>query len=254
MPTLYTIDSQLPSFYVRGYAQTVTMPVYTEGTSPTPPDSGTFNLYDQNKALVKTSAITVTGGIASVDVSALDLPATLSLSYQWQEEWLLVFSAGTEIFRRDAYLCLRALHPVVNDVLLTRRVKDLHSLLAAGQTNFSEYTQEAWGVINRMILQRGMRPYLIMNDYAFADCHIALTLELIFRDCSTYMGEGRYATRADDYQKEFVRRWDDLKWEYDSAESNQRADAERSVPARPLTCFNFAPRSWALRTSARRIA
>jgi len=239
---MYSIDSQLPTFYMRNADNVVTLPVYVSGMAVTAPSSGTFTLYDQSKIAISTGAVTVTGGIATYTVPSASLPTTLSLSWWWQEEWTLTFGDGhVEIFRRDAYLCLRLLHPVVTEPMLVRRVADLQNLRPPTLTTWQTYIDEAWGTINRYLLQEGKRPYLAMNDYAFTEWHLAMTLGLIFRDLSTYMSDGRYKERADAYDKQAEDARDAIRLEYDMVEANQRVAASPSIPARPVVYGNFAP-------------
>ena len=239
----YSIDSQLPTFYMRENDNTVALPVSLSGLSVAQPVSGTFTLYDQGKSAISTGAVTIGGdGIATYSILAADLPKSLALSWWWQEEWVLSFANGhVETFRRDAYLCLRLLHPVVTEAMLVRRVADLQNLRPPTLTTWQTYIDEAWGIINRYLLQEGKRPYLVMNGYAFTEWHLAQTLALIFRDLSTYMADGRYKERADVYDKAAEDARDCIRLEYDMVEANQRVAASPSIPARPVVYGNYAP-------------
>lgn len=239
---MYSVDTQLPSFYERTRSQTVTLPVYAAGMVPTVPTAGVFTLYDQSKTVVVTGATTVVDGVHQYAVPGASLPDTLSLSGFWQEEWVMTFADGhVETFRRDAYLCLRLLHPVVTEPMLVRRVADLQTLRPPTLPDFSTYISEAWGIIQRRLLQDGKRPYMIMNDYAFADWHVALTLELVFLDLSTYTGDGRFSERAMQYREDADKAYDKIRFEYDVAETNARASAAPSISAKPVLYTNFAP-------------
>jgi hypothetical protein len=238
---MYSIDSQLPSFYERTRAQTVSLPVYSGG-SVVSVVSGVFTLRDQSTITVVTGATVQTGGVSSYTVTALDIPLATSLSAYWQEEWVLTFGDGhVETFRRDAYLCLRLLHPTVTEPLLIRRVADLAAIRPPTISSYQPYLDEAWGMCQRRLLQDGKRPYLIMNDYALTDWHAAMALDLIFTDLSTYSGDGRFGERALVYREEAVAAFDRLRLEYDMTEVNTRASSAPSVAARPLIYTNYAP-------------
>lgn len=236
------IDSTLPSFYRREQAMSVSLPVYSSGSTLSMITSGTFTLYDQSKTVLTTGAITIASGIATYTVPAL--PVTTSLTDMAQEEWSLVIGGVTEVFRRDAFICLRLLHPVVSEPMLKRLVADLDNLRPPTITSYQPYLDEAWGVINRVLLQSGKRPYLIMNEYALADWHKHLTLESIFMDFETYMGEGRYAKRAEDHRRQAQVAFDSLKFEYDLAEANQRTAASQLVGAKPVLFANAPAVQW----------
>lgn len=239
---MYSVDSQLPSFYERTRSQTVSLPVYSAGAVPTVPVSGVFTLYDQSKAVIVSGATSVVDGVHQYTVPGSAIPDTVSLSGFWQEEWVFTFQDGhVETFRRDAYLCLRLLHPVVTEPMLVRRVADLQTLRPPTLSDYSTYIAEAWGIIQRRLLQDGKRPYMIMNDYAFADWHCALSLHLIFLDLSTYTGDGRFSERAQAYHDEAVAAYDKIRFEYDVAETNARASAAPSISAKPVLYTNYAP-------------
>lgn len=241
--TTYSVDSQLPSFYERERSATVTLPVYAGGSSPVVPDSGTFTLYDITKAVVVTGAVTFVGGVATYTVPAVSLPATAVLSAFWQEEWVLTFGTHVETFRRDAYLCLRLLHNVVTETMLVRRVSDLAAIRPPTITSYEPYIQEAWGIVQRTLLQDGRRPYLVMNDYAFADWACALTLEMAFRDFATYTGEGRFSTEAEKYRADADKAFDRLKLEYDVSQQNVRTNASSGQSAQPVIYTNYSATS-----------
>ena len=247
MPT-YSVDSQLPSFYERECSSTVTLPVYAGGSSPAVATSGTFTLYDISKTTIVTGAVTFPGGVATFTVPAASLPATTALSAFWQEEWVLTFGTHVETFRRDAFLCLRLLHNVVTETMLVRRVSDLAAIRPPTITSYEPYIQEAWGIVQRTLLQDGRRPYLVMNDYAFADWACALTLELAFRDFATYTGEGRFSAECDKYRADADKAFDRLKLEYDTVEQNLRTAAASGQSAQPVIYTNYSPatayRAW----------
>lgn len=246
--SIYKIDSQLPAFIEREKTQTQTLPVQYAGVTLAPV-SGTYTLYDASKVVVKTGAIVVnSANEASFTLDDSDLPSTLTLSDRYQEHWVLTFAepaVTVETFRRNACLCLRLLSPVVTDSMIRRRVADLDKIIPTTIDSMAPYIDEAWGVLNRIILSDGKRPYLIMNEFALADWHLALTLQLFFEDMSTYMGEGRYSTRAAEYAASAVKLYEKLRLEYDTSENDTRATADTSVPMQPVLYGNFAPaRGW----------
>lgn len=242
-------DFDTPRFLERAKAVTVTMPLYDEGTSVSPPSSGTYNLYDLSGEVIFTGAVTipssgVNAGIATRALLVTDIPATLDLSESWLEEWVLTMPDGSvETIRRDVYFCLRTLYPVVNERMLARRVSDLQSLKAPSATSFAEQIREAWSVVETKLIQAGKRPYLITNAWALKGYHMALTLAYIFEDASTYMGDGgRYEERAKQFREEAEAAWDTLQLEYDDTQSGKRGDA--TVAAGPSVIYTNRPPAW----------
>ena len=240
MPT-YSIDSQLPSFYERECLAVVELRVYAAGSSLAVANSGTFTLRDSSKQTVVTGAVTFPGGVATYTVPAASLPLATPLSGFWQEEWVLTFGTHVETFRRDAYLCLRLMHSTVTETMLLRRVSDLAAIRPPGITSYDPYIQEAFGIVQRTLLTDGKRPYLIMNDFALCDWHLALTLELAFRDFATYTGEGRFSAEAEKYRADADKAFDRLRLEYDTTEQNTRTAANPGQSATPVIYSNYAP-------------
>lgn len=240
---MLSTDFSTPSFYEREKTITVSMPVYENGPLPVAPSSGTFTLYNQSKEVVVTGAVTVTSSIATFSVTAVILVATLSLSDLWQEEWVLTMADGTiQTIRKDAFLVLRSLYNVVNEAMLKRKVTDLASLKPSTIDSFQCYIDEAFSDIENKLIQAGKRPYLILNSYALKDLSLNTTLQYIFEDLETYMGDGRFSQRAESYKKNAERAWDSLKLEYDISENNQRASATSSDPVVSVIYTNAPPR------------
>jgi len=234
-------DYSLPTFLERAKTQVLSMPVYTESATPVAPSAGTFNLYDAAKTLITTGAVTVTGGVATYTVTAAMLPATLSLSDAWQEEWVLTVNGVVETVRRDCYLCLRTLYNVVNEAMLLRRVTDLNNLRPSTLSSFQGFRDEAWASVNSRLLQDGRRPFLILNSWALKDVLLDTTLAYIFEDLDTYMGDGRYAARAKEHREAAERGFLSLRLEYDTSQSNKRSEADDSVAAVPVIYTNTPP-------------
>lgn len=240
--TTYSVDSQLPSFYERTRPSTVALAVYAGGSIPATVSSGVFTLYDASMAVIVTGATTQVAGIPTFSMAGTLFPTTLQLSGFWQEKWELTFANGdVETFPRDAYLCRRLLHSVVTETMLIRRVSDLAAIRPPGITSYEPYITEAFGIIQRVLLQDGKRPYLAMNDYAFADWHFALTMELAMRDFATHTGEGRFSEESDKYRADADKAFDKLKLEYDLTETGVRVAAASGQSAQPVIYANYSP-------------
>ena len=245
---MLTTDFSTPRFLERAKAITVAMPLYGAGRGVVAPTSGTYNLYDADGAVVFTGAVTIptsgtNTGIATRAILAADIPATLTLSDRWLEEWVLVVGGVTETIRRDVYLCLRTLYPVVNERMIERRVSDLQSLKVAGSSDFSGYIEEAWAEVETRLIQAGKRPFLITNAWALRSYHLALVLNYIFQDASTYMADGgRYEARAKEASEEAEAAWDSMQLEYDDTQSGERGDA--TVASGPAVIYTNRPPLW----------
>lgn len=238
-------DYSLPTFLERAKSVVLSMPVYTSGSSPAAPTAGTFTLYDSNKTVIVTGAITITASVATFSVTAAVLPVTVALSDAWMEEWQLTVDGVVETIRRDCYFCLRSLYNVVNEAMLIRRVSDLYNLKPSSMTNFQGFIDEAWASVQGRLLQDGRRPYLVMNSWALKDVALETTLAFIFSDLDTYMGDGRYQAKAAAHAAAADKAFTLLRLEYDESELNSRVSAVDSVAAVPVIYTN-APRNWGI--------
>lgn len=246
---MLTADFSGPRFVERAKSITARMPLYDEGTSVSPPTSGTYSLYDANGAVILTGAITVPAsgsfaGIASYSILAAALPSTLTLSDRWLEEWALTMPDGSvETVRRDVYLCLRTLYPVVSEKMLEGRVRDLQSLKAQSAASFSTYIEEAWAEVESRLIQAGKRPFLITNAWALRSLHMELTLAYIFEDAAIYMADGgRYEARAKQAHEAAKQAWESLQLEYDDSQSGDRG--ETTTAAGPAVIYTNRPPTW----------
>ncbi len=216
----------LPSMLVRGMDQTVAVKWIIQETM-IGPTAGTFTLKQGGKVLIDAAPCTTLGGSlqsASYDILAADTAAE-SLGSDYLELWTLTAIPGhspseTVTFRRSATLVLSALWPMVTDVDLVARHSRLDDLLPPAETNWARYRELAWEILNRDLIKKGRRPSLILDSYALIDAHIFKTLELIFRDLSTLVGDGRYTEFSILYGEAYTGEFEVIQFRYDRDEDN----------------------------------
>lgn len=212
--TLYT--ARLSSDWIeRGRAQKLKCPAYRDGALAAP-SSGTVSVYNAaGTAVVDAQAVTVVSSVAEYDIAAVDTSSE-SLGLGWRIEWSLVMpDTITHTFRVDAGLVRRRLYPVISDIDLKRRHSDLDDLRDAGATSYQDFLDEAWQDILDRLAARGSLPFLIMEPGALRRSHLFHTLQLIFLDFSSSVGDGRYLDLAEQYRKDFEDAWGELRFSYD---------------------------------------
>jgi hypothetical protein len=216
----------LPSMIVKGADQTLAVKWLIVETN-VPPVAGTFTLKQGGKVLVDAAPCTTLGGSfssATYDLLAADTSGE-SLGSDYLELWTLTgtthgFGTETVTFRRSATLVLSGLWPMVSDVDLVARHSRLDDLLPPAETNWARYRELAWEILNRDLIKKGRRPSLILDSYALIDAHVFKTLELIFRDLSTLVGDGRYTEFAILYGEAYTAEWEVIQFRYDRNEDN----------------------------------
>ena len=71
-------------------------------------------------------------------------------------------------------------------------------------------------------MAQGRRPYLIIQPSALRDCHLALSLQIIFTDYQTSAGDGgRWQALSEHYQRMYTDAWNQLRFSYDEADENK---------------------------------
>lgn len=243
--TLYTFRISTPNYLERNRSQVVKLPAYRDGALVAPTQAGsTFSLFDDSgEALVDAQPVTVSGDVAEFTITDTVLTDDLALAERWREEWTLVMPDGVRNVRRDAGLCLHLLYPVITLEDLVAKHRTLQTILPKNDVNAQGYIDDAWITINNRIVSKGRRPYLVMTPWSLKEVHENLTLQCIFRDAETSVGDGRYRKLSDDYRRDFDAAWAGLNFEYD-ADQDGNSDGTDRVGAEPVVSLNCPPRWW----------
>lgn len=234
-----------PDYIERAITQTVTLPLYMDGNLYVP-DSGTLTMLDAaGQAVTGLSAVVVAlvGDYASYEIAAATVPATLSLSDQWQEVWTLVIDGVAIEFRREAALVRNRLRPVISDRDLEKLHTEIRAWLAEDQGSAQGYIDAAWDEVQIRLMEQGNRPYLIMSNYALRTAHLDLALANLFRDYSSSAAgdEGKYEKLAAAYQKKWEQDFQRIKFRYDLGEDGLLPEDKQSN-VQPL--FSTVPGNW----------
>jgi len=209
----------------RATTQTIECAVYRDGASVAV-TSGTVTVKDAGgTAIVDGEAVTVVGGVATYEITAATVPATLALSDRWTVRWDLVMPDRTQVynFRREAALALTGeIYPVIADIDLT----DKHTEIAywarkAKAGSLQNYRDDAWRDIMMRLSENGKRHYLILNSTALYSVHKMLSIANAFEDMATQTTtDGKYMKEAEKYEKRYESAWDRLQLEYDTSEDD----------------------------------
>lgn len=219
--TNYAPRFSTPEFLERGRDNKITAPIYRSGALVAP-TSGTVSIYRQDQSVVVNAAtVTIVASVATFTVTAVSI-GSLILEDGWLLEWALLMPDGVvHTFRRDGALVRRRLYPVISDIDLLRRHRDLSALREAGVTSYQDYLDESWCMIENRLIGGGKRPYLVMSASAFRECHVCLTLHLVWQDYATSAGDtSRYQQLADSYGQAYENAWASLSFIYDETDEN----------------------------------
>lgn len=210
--------SALPRMIVRGEAVTLSLNVFVDDSSTKDTlASATLTLKQGSTTIIDAQTATVGGSVsASYGLTAGDT-SSLSLSDNLLELWTVTTSGGdTVTIRRSGHLVRHALFPLVKDTDLVARHNQLDDIRPSGLSNWLEYIKTAWEILNRDLIKRGKRPELVLDSYAIFDLHVYMTLNLIFRDMTTFVGDGRYHEMAESYSEAYKVEFETVQFHYDS--------------------------------------
>jgi len=228
MATDYTFRFQKSETIVRGIANNLECAVYLDGAEVIP-TSGSVVVYDGDGTSQSTETFV---SFATTPSHAYTPDSSLDLNTGWLIEWTFVISGETYVARNDAVLARRQLYPVISDVDLFRRVSSLNpasNSYITGVANYQDYLDEAWTIIYNRLLAKGNLPNLIMTPSSFRECHIQLTLALIFQDLETFNDNNmdQYLERANTHRERFESEWANLNFIYDSDDDGVTDDESR---------------------------
>lgn len=208
----------------RATTQTIECAVYRDGASVAV-TSGTVTVKDAGgTAIVDGEEVTVVGGVATYEITAATVPATLALSDRWTVRWNLVMPDRTQVynFRREAALALTGeIYPVITDLDMTGPHVELAQWIRKSRGSLQNYQDSSWREIIMRLEENGKRQYLILNSTALYIVHLSLACSHAFRDMATQTTtDGKYWKMAEFYQKQYESAWDRLQLEYDTSEDD----------------------------------
>ena len=232
-PTEYTARLVLPDLLERGLANTLRCPVYLSGALVAP-SSGTVSIYDATgTAQVSGASVTITGSVATYSYT----PATsLPLADDWRVEWTLTISGATVYARNDAALVRARLRNPVTDQDIYSRNSALdpssptviHSL-----STLQDFLDASWQEIQRRLIGRGRRPWLVMSPSALYDVSLNLALSYVYDDFASRLNPA-YAEQAATYRERYEDKWKEVSFKYDDLDDG-KATPGRRRSASPTT-------------------
>jgi hypothetical protein len=182
-----------PHLIVKGLAGTMLCPIWKDGAA-FPVTAGSVKVYRPSGTEFAGGTTAIVAGAISWSYDATEFDDE-DAAEGWVFEWTITISGDYKIVaRNDAAVVFRELFPVITDIDLYRRHKDLDPSVAGSiagtNSDYQDYIDEAWRTIQDKLIANGRRPWLAMSPTAFRQVHLYMTLELIFRDFATSMGDG----------------------------------------------------------------
>jgi hypothetical protein len=200
----------------------VRCPIERSGAIVTPV-SGTFTLVDAtNTTVIAAQAVT----IAVDNVAEYIVPAMPTAQYGagWMATWVLTMPDGVaHTFRFGAACCISGWFPVVGDQDLWALSAQLNPSLPGKVTSYTTYQtflDTAGEMIQRELLQRKRRPWLILDGSELFEVHRLLALALIYEELSTRNAEPHGKTAAR-FRAQYNDAWAHVTLTYDPGQTGQ---------------------------------
>lgn len=224
----------LPRIVERGVAATLTLDVRDDSGTAVTFTAGTLTIMDGTFEVLAATAFT-TGAPASYSLLAATT-SSRTLSDDWIETWTGTISGSPYTFTRRGYLVRTAFYPTLTDTDLTARHTELDRNRPPTISSYSKYRNAAHELIQRRLLAKGRRPWLIFDTWALFDAHLAATLMLIAKDFATALNATRWTELAAQYAAEYEAAFNAITFSYDTSEEGTLTD-DAKKSANPVLTF-----------------
>lgn len=208
-----TAKYDLPTFFQKGRAFTLTSPKWVVDQVATDPSSATFALVDyDNTAIIAATPATVTGGsmgtatyaIGAAVFDGLDLPRE-----NLREIWTFTVGGVTHTIEREAYLVRRAPTMGIDQDDIYALHSNFRNFIPPGQTTWDPQIRAAYVELVLRMINDAILPHKLINSWAFNQAHIYLTAERLCMDFAETRPEylelaGIYRGKAADWYKKTV--------------------------------------------------
>jgi hypothetical protein len=239
--TPYSARVRTVELLERGKAQETELEIYRDGDQVVP-SSATYTITKpDNSTIIENGACAVAvGGTVSYSHTAGQLNNNLNLGEGYVQEFTVVISGDSYVFRRMAAVVLRRLYPVISDADLEDVYSDLANLRPSSLTSYQKYIDSAWYTILRKIRNMGAGyEYLVVSPESFAECHRHLSLYLIFRDFHSGLStDARYLELAQEHYRLYQDELGSINYIYDEEHTGQPDKPDQRTAGKPTIFLN----------------
>jgi len=228
-----------PEVYERGAVHVTRLEARLAGELVAPA-SATFVLRSPTGASVSSGSATITASVATFEVPAASLPATLAYGPGYVEEWDVTLSTGRVYKpRRDAYLARRALHCPVTQTDLLGSNPELQRALGSAADSFDGWIDEVWADTLIKLRGSGTWPEQIVEISSLAPYVRFAALTAVYRNLS--ISNERYARAHDEHKRLAADAWRDVRFSVDHDEDGTPDNAALLRGAEGVIVRSSAP-------------
>lgn len=241
----FRVQLSLPRVVERNRAATLPLPVRSDADAEQTATlaGSTLTVRLGSKTLLDAVQITTEGPPASYSLLAATT-ANEGYSDEWYEEWNL---QGIGVVPHTGYLVHTAYYSHVTDGDLQALHPELLDFLPPGETSAEKFRVRSDQFIQRALIRKGRRPWLIFDQWALHDPEVYFALSLWANDAALRTnGSARseYTKKAAEYKADFERLFGQVQFRYDESESGILSDATtESAEPSGITFTSGRPRS-----------
>lgn len=223
----------------RGVDTSLTFEVQDDDGVDLTPTACTVTIYDGTEVVAAETAVTSLGPPAAYTLLG-SVTTSRSLSDDYLEIWKPTIAGVQYEFPVYSHLVRRIWYPSINDTDLTDAHRELSSLRPSGVASYAIQRNRAAERLQRDLVKRGRRPWLVIDNSMLYDPHVALSLAYIYLDWGTEFDNSRFKELADYYFEEYTSLMAAANFRYD-ADENGAADDSGTVSASPGITFTMGP-------------
>ena len=241
----FIIPHTLPRLIELGVSVSLTLDVENLAGTQQTATVGTVTIYDGDEVLVNAASATSLGPPAAYTLAAATTSSRQPTA-QWLEKWSLTLAGTVYVFQRRGYIVRTLWYPTIDDSDLTARHTELSNSRPSAIDSYQTYRVQAADKIQRDLLKKGRRPWLIFDNYALVDAHVALSLHFLFFDWATNFAQGRFRDLAAHYAEVYEAEMASISFSYDENESGTLDETDKVSAGGPIvfTAGNPAGARW----------
>lgn len=241
----YRVNLSLPRTAEIGRSNVLTLPIVDDAGATQTPGSGS-TLTVRLGTLVLLDEVAVPAAAPAAYTMTAGTTTGQAPSAEYQEIWTL---AGLGTFTWSGFLVRYAYYPTVTETHLLQRHPELLDLLPAGETTAEKYLIAAADQVQKALMKRGRRPWLVVDSWALHDAELYYALHLWAQDARMRTAgapSNTYRELAAEYLQGFK---DELgpngvQFRYDDDEDGVVSADQVETPVASGVVLTGGPRRW----------
>lgn len=229
----YRVQLELPRVVQIGRAASLTLPVSSDLGGALTPSSGTLTVTVGGVTLL--DEVTITNGPPPSYALLAATTTSLTPSDSWVETWTLV---GIDQITHTGALVRMGYFSHLTDAALEDIHPEVLSLLPAGEVTAERFRRSASGWLQRKLLSKGRRPWLIWDQDALHEPELWRALGLWANDAASRVqsasAQADYARRAKEYLDRADAAFAEVSFRYDADNTGTVDTTTRTTAAPPV--------------------